>query len=576
MLVQLQVRNLVLIENLVLELRGGFNVLTGETGAGKSMIIDALSLVLGGRARADLIRAGAREAEVEALFEIPAGSRVLAKLEAAGIPFDGTTGGGVALVVRRLLQSEGGESLRTRAYVNGRLCTAAQLAELAPDLCDIASQHESVSLTDPATHVEYLDAFGKLDAARDALAEEVDALAAVVKELEAVRESERGRAEREDFLAFQLRELDELSPEAGEETSLDQERARLRHAERLTQATAKTAERLYEGEGAICDELGRLAADVDGAASLDGSLAPLARQIESARSELADAARALARYAEGVEVNPQRLAEVEERLFRLQKLLRKHGPTTTELLAHRDTLRRELDGLEGSSARATELESARDARLGKASSRARTLSQKRRQAAEKLADAVGRELAQLGMGRARVVVEVAPIATGSAEAALQIDGARLTRSGIDRVEFLIAPNKGEEPRPMRRIASGGELSRALLALKRVLAEKGPAGLYVFDEVDAGVGGAIAEVIGRSIADVARHRQVLCITHLPQIAALADGHHVVGKSEVKGRTLTTVRPLSEKERIEEVARMIGGVKVGEAARRAAEEMLAARK
>ncbi|HWL85726.1 MAG TPA: DNA repair protein RecN, partial [Polyangiaceae bacterium] len=197
-------------------------------------------------------------------------------------------------------------------------------------------------------------------------------------------------------------------------------------------------------------------------------------------------------------------------------------------------------------------------------------------------DAVGRELAQLGMGRARVVVEVAPIATlasaasGATDASLQIDGARLTRGGIDRVEFLIAPNKGEEPRPMRRIASGGELSRALLALKRVLAEKGPAGLYVFDEVDAGVGGAIAEVIGRSIADVARHRQVLCITHLPQIAALADGHHVVGKSEMKGRTLTTVRPLSERERVDEVARMIGGVKVGDAARRAAEEMLAGRK
>ncbi|WXB11431.1 DNA repair protein RecN [Pendulispora albinea] len=570
----------------MLELRGGFNVLTGETGAGKSMIIDALSLVLGGRARADLVRAGAREAEVEALFEIPAGSRVLAKLEAAGIPFDATGGSGVALVIRRVLQADGGEasskaagggSLRTRAYLNGRLGTAAQLAELAPDLCDIASQHESVSLTDPTTHVEYLDAFGKLDALRDTLAEEVDALASVVKSLEAVRESERGRAEREDFVAFQLRELDELGPEPGEETLLEQERARLRHAERLTQATSAAAERLYEGEGAICDELGRLAADVDSAASLDGSLAPLARQIESARSELSDAARALARYAEGVDLNPQRLSEIEDRLFRLQKLLRKYGPTTSELLVHRDSLRHELESLEGSTVRAAELERDRDQRLGKVGARARTLSQRRRQAAEKLADAVGRELAQLGMGRARVVVEVAPTApNGVVDTSLQIDGARLTRTGIDRVEFLIAPNKGEEPRPMRRIASGGELSRALLALKRVLAEKGPAGLYVFDEVDAGVGGAIAEVIGRSIADVARHRQVLCITHLPQIAALADGHHVVGKSEVRGRTLTTVRPLSEKERIEEVARMIGGVKVGDAARRAAEEMLAGRK
>jgi DNA repair protein RecN (Recombination protein N) len=579
MLVQLRVTNLVLIEHLVLDLRSGFNVLTGETGAGKSMIVDALSLVLGGRARADLVRAGTRELEVEALFEIPPGTRALAKLEASGVPLgpsDDGPDGGVALVIRRTVQLEadGTSRPRSRAYVNGRLCTAAQLVELAPDLCDIASQHESVSLTDPATHIEYLDAFGKLETTRDALADSVDRLAALVKDLEAVRQAERGRAEREDFIVYQLREIDELGPEPGEETTLEHERARLRHAERLTSATRAAAERLYEGEGAICDELARLSSDLDGAAALDGSLAPLARQIESARSELSDAARALARYAEGIESNPARLAELEERYFRLQKLLRKHGPTTVELLAHRDGLRREIDGLANASGRMAELEGERDKLLERVGKEARTLSHRRREAAEKLADAVGRELGLLGMGRARVVVEVAPTQLGGGS--LEVDGARLTRSGIDRVEFLIAPNKGEEPRPMRRIASGGELSRALLALKRVLAEKGPAGLYVFDEVDAGVGGAIAEVIGRSIAEVARHRQVLCVTHLPQIASLSDAHYVVGKTETKGRTHTTVRCLSEQERIEEIARMIGGVKVGDAARRAAEEMLASRK
>lgn len=584
MLAQLRVTNLVLIEQLVLDLHGGFNVLTGETGAGKSMIVDALSLVLGGRARADQVRAGARELEVEALFEIPPGARALAKLEASGVPLgpsDEAPAGaaaGVSLVIRRTVQleSDGGAAPRprSRAYVNGRLCTAAQLVELAPDLCDIASQHESVSLTDPASHIEYLDSFGKLEASRDALATDVDQLAAIVKEIEAVRGAERGRAEREDFLAYQLREIDELAPEPGEETLLEQERARLKHAERLTQATRAAAERLYEGEAAICDELARLSSDLDGAAAFDGSLAPLARQIESARSELSDAARALARYADGVEGNPARLAEIEERYFRLQKLLRKHGPTTSELLAHRDAIRQELDGLAGGSERMAVLEEERDALLDRVAKAARKLSQRRRDAAERLADAIGRELAQLGMGRARVVVEVAQTSAGVG--ALEIDGARLTRAGIDRVEFLIAPNKGEEPRPMRRIASGGELSRALLAIKRVLAEKGPAGLYVFDEVDAGVGGAIAEVIGRSIAEVARHRQVLCVTHLPQIASLSDAHYVVGKSETKGRTLTTVRRLKDAERVEEIARMIGGVKVGDAARRAAEEMLAARK
>jgi DNA repair protein RecN (Recombination protein N) len=563
LLAQLTVRNVVLIERLVLELAPGFNVVTGETGAGKSMVVDALSLVLGGRARPDLVRAGAGEAEVEALFELLPASRAAAKLEAAGIP------GERELVVRRVVLAEG----RSRAYVNGRLCTAAQLGEIASDLCDIASQHESVSLTDPSTHVEYLDAFGRLEGDRLQVAERVDALAVVQRELEAASAQERGRAEREDFLRWQLREIDELDPRDGEETELEHERGRLRHAEKLQSATRRAAERIYEGEGTICDELARLGAELDQAAAIDGSLAPLARTVESSRAELSDAARALARYAETVEASPDRLAEVEERAFRLQKLLRKHGPATADLLAHRSSLGRELGSLASASERVGELEGEKARQAVEAGTAARALSRKRREAAERLADAIGRELSQLGMGRARVIVDVQPMA-GAGEALL-VDGGRLTRTGIDRVEFLIAPNRGEEPRPLRRIASGGELSRALLALKRVLAEKGPAGTYVFDEVDAGVGGAVAEVIGRSIADIARHRQVVCITHLPQIAALADAHFVVDKTESRGRTSTTVKRLTPSERIEEIARMIGGIKVGDAARRAAAELLGAK-
>jgi DNA repair protein RecN (Recombination protein N) len=566
MLSSLTIDNVVLIEHQVLELGGGFNVLTGETGAGKSMVVDALALVLGGRARPEAVRTGVREAEVAAIFEVEAGSRVAAKLEATGVPCDGE------LVVRRVVQAEG----RSRAFLNGKPSTAAQLAELAPDLCDIASQHESVSLTDPATHLEYLDAFGKLEVQRDALGEKVEALGAIVKEIERVREAERDRAEREDFLAFQLREIEELDPSAGEEGDLESERARLRHAEKLQAATQGAAERLYEGEAAVCDQLARVSSDLDAAAAIDQALAPLARSVESARSELADAARALARYASGIESNPERLSEIDDRWFRLQKLLRKHGPTTHELLAHKDDLRRQLDQLAGAGALLDELERKREAKLAEVSAEARALSRKRRDAASVLADAIGKELTGLGMGRARVIVDVSAVPSPGASDLPPIDGARLTASGIDRVEFLIAPNKGEDPRPLRKIASGGELSRALLALKRVLAEKGPAGLYVFDEVDAGVSGAIAEVIGRAIADVARHRQVLCITHLPQIAALADHHFVVGKAEAKGRTTSSVKRLSDKERVEEIARMIGGVRVGEAAKRAAVELLGAKK
>jgi DNA repair protein RecN (Recombination protein N) len=572
MLVQLTIRNVALIEQLVIEPASGFNAITGETGAGKSIILDALGLALGGRAQPEILRTGEREAEVEALFEVAPSSRVAARLEAAGIPCSGE------VLVRRTVQLDGDRGVRSRAFVNGRLSTAAQLAELATDLCDIASQHESVSLTDPATHLSYLDAFGGLEADRSVVAEEVDALVAATRELDGVRAAERDRAEREDFLGFQLREIEELDPKPGEENDLEHERARLRHAEKLTDVTRRAAERLYEGEAAICDELGRLAADLDGAATIDPALGPVGTAVDTARAELADAARALARYAEGIEANPARLGEVEERLFRLQKLLRKHGPTTEELAATRARLSSELAGIGSVAERVVMLEERRAATFARVSQLVRALSRKRRAVADELADAIGRELGQLGMGRARVVVEVAPaparadrVPTGDAPD-LVVDGARVGRTGIDRVEFLIAPNRGEDPRPLRKIASGGELSRALLAVKRVLAEEGPAGTYVFDEVDAGVGGAIAEVIGRSIADVARHRQVLCITHLPQIAALADAHFVVGKTEQRNRTVTHVRRLTDEEREGEIARMIGGVKVGQAARRAAAEML----
>ena len=568
MLAQLSIQNVVLIEELVLELGPGFSVITGETGAGKSILVHALSLVFGGRVRPEVLRAGADEAQVEALFEIPPRSRAIARLDAAGIRCDRE------LVVRRVVQATGsGEQreVRSRAYVNGRLCTAAQLAEIASDLCDIASQHESVSLTDPATHVEYLDAFAALQKDRERVAEEVDSLTQVVRELDALTGAELTRAEREDFLRWQLHEIDELAPQPGEETDLAQELERLRHADKLLATTQRAADALYDGPGALCDTLAKLATDMEQGAAIDPSLASHVRTLQVARSELADAARALARYAESVEVSPARLAEVEERLSRLQKILRKHGPTTRDVGVRRSALASELETLSSASDRVAELLAERARRFARAESAARALSRKRREAADTLGAAIGAELAQLGMGKARVVVEVT--AAAATADALTIDGARLTRTGIDHVEFLIAPNRGEEPRPLRRIASGGELSRSLLALKRVLADKGPAGTYVFDEVDAGVSGAIAEVIGRAIGDIARHRQVVCITHLPQIAALGDAHFVVDKSESGGRTRARVRKLSASERVEEIARMIGGIKVGAAARHAAAELLA---
>ena len=485
----------------------------------------------GARGR-EVVRTGEREAEVAALFEVESGSRVAAKLEAAGVPCDGE------LVVRRVVQAEG----RSRAFLNGKLSTAAQLAELAPDLCDIASQHESVSLTDPATHLEYLDAFGKLDAMRDSLGEKVAELANVVREIDA-RARGRARSRRARGLPRVPAEGDRGARPFARRGDGARERARAapprREARRSRRRAPPIASTRARTRSAISSRASR-PISTRPPRSTRRSRRSRARS-NAARSELADAARALARYAEGIESNPARLAEVDDRWFRLQKLLRKHGPTTHELLAHRDDAEEAARSARRRRASCSRTSRAkRDACLAAVSAEARTLSRKRRDAAANLADAIGRELAGSAWAARASSSTSPPVPAPAGRRPPAVDGARLTASGIDRVEFLIAPNKGEDPRPLRKIASGGELSRALLALKRVLAEKGPAGLYVFDEVDAGVSGAIAEVIGRAIADVARHRQVLCITHLPQIAALCDHHFVVDKTEAKGRTTSTVQ------------------------------------
>jgi DNA repair protein RecN (Recombination protein N) len=565
MLATLRVRNFVLIEALELVLGPGLNVLTGETGAGKSIVVDALGLLLGGRASPDLVRHGAVEAEVEALFEIPAGGELAAALEAAGVAHEGE------LVVRRVV-AQGG---RSRAYLNGRLCTVAELAQIGPRLVDIASQHESVALTDPATHLGYLDAFAELMTERGEIAGEVEALRELLAKAKAEAERARGRADREAFLTFQLSAIDEVAPRPGEEEELAAERGRLRHADRILDVARRGAVRLEEGEGAIADELARIAADVRAVSAFDPSLAPVADALDGARAEVVEAARTLGRHAESVEADPGRLAGVEERLFALEKLKRQHGGTLETVLAARERIGAELADLAGAESRIQELDAAYAKQLEATARHARALSKKRVAAATRLGARITSELAALGMGSAKVVVDVAPLAgADEGDRALAVDGARLSPEGIDRVEFLIAPNKGVEPRPLRKVASGGELSRSLLALKRALAGVAPAGSYVFDEVDTGVGGAIAERIGRALADIAAHRQVLCITHLAPIAAFGSTHFVVEKGVSGDATRSTIGQVSGKARVQEIARMISGATVTDAARKAATELLSA--
>ncbi|MFI5307789.1 MAG: DNA repair protein RecN, partial [Polyangiales bacterium] len=315
---------------------------------------------------------------------------------------------------------------------------------------------------------------------------------------------------------------------------------------------------------------GRIAAEVEQAAALDPALQPLAEQLAAAGAQLEDVARELGRYARGVSLDQERLQQLDDRLDALGRLKRKHGGSLEAVLQHRERAAAELASLDASEARAEALTRALEQATEQATSLARKLSAARSKAADKLARAVSRELASLSMGDAKVAIEVAQPQGGEDE--LCVDGARLGATGIDRVEFLIATNRGEDPQPLRKIASGGELSRAMLALKRVLAGLGPVGLYVFDEVDAGVGGAVAEVIGRKLTDVAEHHQVICITHLPQIAVFARAHYHVSKHVEDGRTRSEIRRLTESEQRDEIARMLGGIKITDKTRAAAREML----
>ena len=575
MLSELRVHNFILIESLELHLEPGFNVLTGETGAGKSIIVGALGLVLGGRARADMVRPGAKEACVEALFDLGSAPALRARLEEMGVPIEDE------LVVRRVVLKTG----RSRAYLNGRICTITELSMLATELADVTSQHESVALTDPSRHLAYLDRYGRLGDARSALAAIVDELMAVRAELTRLHEQERGRAEREAFLRFQLDAIDEVDPQADELAQLDRERGRLKHAGRLGELTTRVAGGL-DDEGGLCDRLGRIASDLRGAAELDAELEPYAVELDDCWSRLQDAARDVGRYAESVAADPERLGQVQERLFLLEELMRKHGPTLADVLDTRHRIDDELRILAGAEAAMPALHAKRRELLDEAAIAARKLSKRRHRAAKRLGEAISTELAHLGMGSAKVVVDVQPLAKSDDAPVVTVGKgreARLSREGIDRAQFLIAPNRGLEPQPLARIASGGELSRALLALKRALGAleherhqedaSRAVGVQVFDEVDAGVGGDTADKIGRAIAGIARHRQVLCITHLAAIAAHADAHFVVEKHDDGEITATSISEVADEARVAEVARMLTGAKVNGPAKRAAEELLA---
>jgi DNA repair protein RecN (Recombination protein N) len=555
MLRELRLRNFAVVESVTVAFAPGLNVLTGETGAGKSILVDAIVLVRGGRAQSDVIRAEAETAAVEAVFALEGLGAVRAVLEEAGLAADDND----EIVVRRELARSG----RHRAFVNDAAVTVSLLERLGDSLLEVHGQHEHQRLLEPARQLELLDRFADAD---DACAR-VGALHAKYRaareEAERTRTADRDRAQREDLLRFQVSELDAARLRVGEQDALRAEARRLQHAERFLAGLAEAAALLDEAPHSASEQLARALKIVHDLGRLDADFAAPAEALAAARVEVEEALAGLRRLRDGVGTEPGRLDVVHERLDALARLQRKYGDSEEAMLAFRADAARELERLE----RHEELMAAQERVLGELAGElgaaASALSDRRRSAAARLASLVERALRGLGMERA--VFEVAL-------ESLPEPGPR----GADRVELRLSTNPGEEVRPLARVASGGELSRTMLALKSVLARADRMPILIFDEVDAGIGGRVASVVAQTLAAAAEGRQVLCVTHLAPIAALADQHLSVSKRVRGGRTRVAVTPLTAEARVEEVARMLGGISTTAAARQHARDLLAARR
>jgi len=539
----LRIRNLAVVEAVDVDFESGFTVLTGETGAGKSIVVEAVALLLGGRASADLIRTGESTASVEALFEDRDGE----------------------IVVKRELTAQG----RSRAFVNGELTTSTALKALALRLVELHGQHEHQALLDPTTHIPTLDEFAGLGGRRAEVALAWDAYQAADRECDRASLDERERQARLDLLAFQLGEIDKVAPRRGEDEELASTRRLLASAERVERLCLEAYGTLYERDASVLSQLAGVWRRVE-------ELVPFDRQFDAhltartdIKSQLEDLASALRSRAAAIDASPERLQATEERLAAIERLKKKHGPSLEDVLARRESLRAEHDQLMDPAREMSVLVTRRDAARDTFLSRAQALSRERRLAGQALASRMAGVLGRLAMGKARF--EVRLVACD--------DPAQWDSTGIDQGEFFIAPNPGEEPRPLARIVSGGELSRVMLALKTLAAERDtgqPPRTLIFDEVDAGIGGQVAAEVASHLEELGRRFQVLSVTHLPQIAARGAQHLLVRKSVAGHRTRVTVSRLrDEGARVEELARMIGGSTVTDALRASARDLLARR-
>lgn len=542
----LRVRNFALIDQLELHFEEGFNLLSGETGAGKSIIVDALGLLAGSKASAEMVRSGESRAVVEAIFE----TDVRADLDRLGL--DAQEDEVADLIVRREISSDE----RNRVYINNQPTTVSALRELAPLLLDIHGQHEQQTLLDNSSQLDLIDAF----ADSTSLASKVRAIFTTAQDAEAelaeLTAEHARKIERLDLLAFQHDEIQKSDPKAGETQHVREKLDVLSNAGKLLEAAACGYEALYESEASVLAIIAQTQRALRDAAQHDSRLQPIVEQLEAVQIAIQDAAYALRDYADQVDADPQELERVQARLAELERLHRKYGP---DLLEHLQKVRREMDSIGLTETKKEELQGKITVLRQQYSETATQLSKKRRGASKKLEAAVERELKSLAMPHARFTIAWSDVAPGRA-------------SGIDRPDLLISANPGEEPWPLEKIASGGELSRVMLALRTVLAVDRTQKTLVFDEVDAGIGGKAAETVGQKLKELSSRYQILCVTHLAQIAAFADHQYRIEKLVLDGRSVTRVDALKGEARVEELVRMISGSRVTEAARQHVKELL----
>lgn len=537
MLSELVIRNFAIIDRLQVSFGPGFNVLTGETGAGKSIIIDAVGLLLGDRARPEVVRTGEEEATVEGLFDIAGQEEISRQLAEDGFET------GDELVIKRIVARGG----KNRIFINGSLARLGQLQQLTEKLVNIYGQHEHQNLQKTENHLQLLDRFAGCNDLLDRYREQYRRLAEIREKLQSLDEAERDRAQRLDFLGFQRKEIAAANLQVGEDAELEQERRLLLHGEKLLQASSGGYERLYGDAGAVCEILQQLAAELEALREVEPLLGQLAETVNSSQFALEDVALQLRRYAETVSFEPGRQDQVEERLAKITQLKRKYAPEIPQILQLLASIEQELAELGSVETTRDELKQQAAKLYAALQKTARELTGRRQQAAQQLAGQVMDELTALAMPKARFEVRFFPHDKPGPQ-------------GAERVEFYLSPNPGEELRPLAWVASGGELSRIMLALRRVAPDAAGVRTLIFDEVDAGVGGAAATAVGERLKQVACGLQVLCITHLPQVAAYADAHYRVEKMEDGGRTFTALVALKGETRVLEMARMLGGAQV----------------